>query len=274
LGIRNWQGYSFEPKLYEGYVDRTGVLLEDMAMAKKVNNAKKKKKNKTLTTEQNTSVGLQNLLGQDSQAATDLANRFFAEGSLGRVNEERPAAVQEYLDKYKAATEGYTAPELQAQREQAQRGIDTQYQTGLAQLAKQQARSGVRGAAAGAASRNMDRARMGEQQNLEQDIFIRNADEKQRRLGEYARSLEGARADELGRRKTNLDQLSGERAGSISTFLNSLNLGMQNKQANRDYQINRQMLNIAKRNARRSGGSPNYNAYAQGLAQANQNIYG
>lgn len=235
---------------------------------------KKKTKVKTPNTpEQDQSVRLQDLLGPGTQAATDLANRFFAEGSLGRVNEERPAAVQDYINRYQAGLEGYSSPELQAQREQAQRGIDTQYQTGLAQLAKAQARGGVRGAAAGAAQRNMNRARMGEQQNLEQDIFVRNADEKQRRLGEYARSLEGARADELDRRKFNLEQGASERAGGMGTFFESLKLGQQRQGADRDYQLNRRMLDIARRQSR-GGGSPNYSAYAQGLASANQNIYG
>ncbi len=242
-------------------------------MAKKVDAKKNKKKKTNLNQDQKTSVGIQEVLGPGTVAATDLANRFFGEGSLGRVNEIRPDAVQEYLDRYRSSLEGYTAPEMQAQREQAQRGIDTQYQTGLSQLAKQQARSGVRGAAAGAAARNMDRARMGEQQNLEQGLFVRNADERQRRLGEYATRLEGARTDELNRRQINLDQIAGERAGNLSTYFNTIGLAQQRQGADRDYQLNRQMLNIAKKRAR-GGGSPNYTGYTQGLSQLNQSIYG
>jgi hypothetical protein len=59
----------------------------------------------------------------------------------------------------------------------------------------------------------------------------------------------------------------------MGTFFESLKLGQQRQGADRDYQLNRRMLDIARRQSR-GGGSPNYSAYAQGLASANQNIYG
>ncbi len=225
--------------------------------------------------DQEASVRIQDLLGPDAQGATDLADRFFKEGSLGRVDESRPAAVQDYLNRYREGLGGYTGAEQQGQLEQAQRGIDTQYQTSLGQLAKAQARGGVRGAAATRQQSNLDRSRMGEQQNLQQDLLVRNADEKQKRLGEYAQSLEGARSDELDRRKLNLDQLASERAGSAGTYFNALDLGQQRRGADRDYKLNKEMLDIAKRSARRSGGGgPDYSAYANSLGTLQQNTYG
>ncbi len=231
-----------------------------------------------LTQEQKDSQAVQDLLGPDARGAKVISDNLYSEGSLGRLNEERPAAVQDYINRYYSGLEGYAAPELQGMREQAQRGIDNQYQQSLAQFAKSRARSGVRGAAAGATMRNLDRERIGQQQNLEQDLLVRNADEKQNRLGQYAGALEGARADEAERRRFNLGQLGTERAGQSDTYFNSLNLGLQRQGMADSKEISKKQLALARQAAKRRGGGggsqADYVGYTQGLQNSYNNIYG
>lgn len=230
-----------------------------------------------LTPQQQDSVAVQNLLGPDARGAEVLSNNLYSEGSLGRINEERPAAVQDYINRYYSGLEGYAAPELQAMREQGQANVDSQYQTNLAQMAKMAARNGVRGAAAGAQQNNLERARLGEQQNLEQQLFIKNADERQNRLKDYTGALEGARGDEAERRRYNLGQLAAERAGKSGTYFNALNLGLQRQGMADTKELSNKQLEIAKKSARRSGGGgvrQDYNGYAQGLQNASNSIYG
>lgn len=240
-------------------------------------NTKPKTQAPELTQEQQDSMAVQDLLGQDARGAKVLSDNLYSEGSLGRINEERPAAVQDYINRYYSGLEGYQAPELQGMREQAQQGIDRQYQQGLVQLAKNRARSGMRGAAAGATARNLDRERIGQQQNLEQQLFVRNADERQNRLGQYVGALEGARADEAERRRFNLGQLGSERAGNVGTYFNAINLGLQRQGMQDAKDISNKQLALARQAARRRGGGgqqADYVGYTQGLQNTYNNIYG
>lgn len=112
-------------------------------------------------------------------------------GTYGGQNAGR---LTDILNRMQSGLEGYAAPELQAFREQAQRGIDTSYYTRLRELQSAQARSNVRGASALAQQNNLLRGRTSDQQQLEQDLFIKNADERQRRLRDYAAEVESQRS--------------------------------------------------------------------------------
>lgn len=180
-------------------------------------------------------------------------------------NGGRSSDMQSVLDRHKAGLEGYTSAESQGFREQAQRGIDTQYKTGMAQSAVAQARGGVRGASAAAQNANLQRARMGEQQTLEQDLFVKNADEKQRRLSAYGDTLTGAEGDEYNRMmqsqtaysnllsnqetanrdssKYDLDRLMAERSGALSSVLTAADLKQQKDKQNKQFELWRQALN-------------------------------
>lgn len=193
-------------------------------------------------------------------AGNALMNKFLQPGALGRVSTEVPGGAQslerynrlqasadardpmqtDVLSRMKAGLGGYTSPEYQAQREQMTRGLDSNLQTSLGQLAKSQARGKVYGAAASAQQSNALRADQDSRNNLEQDLYIKNIDEMQRRLstyGEYGRGLnqeefdrrasatkgygdEAAklREDELERQKINLGQSNAELAAQIGAF--------------------------------------------------------
>ena len=251
------------------------------------------------TAAENTSIG--NLLGPNTEGATALSNRFFAEGSLGRMDymgaEQRgvsnryknvadqyasgaPSAdVQDIIGRYKSGLEGYSSQELTGMREQAMRGVDSQYATSSRRASMARAANGVRGPAAMAQQSQMDRERINAQSNMEQDLFVKNADEKQRRLGNYTNvvgnaenlayqrrneslgnygdSLAATRSDDVATKGYNDQKLADEKAGSYGTYFGALNVGLQNQGQAQDFALNNEYLQLAKKQYGKTRGSKN-----------------
>lgn len=230
------------------------------------------------------------LLGPNAAGAKQIAESFFPEGSLGRVEEgrsqeitdllgtlqgraqtagQRSAEMKDVIARMQSGLAGYNSAENQGFREQAQKGIDTQYKTGLAQLARAQARGGARGANAAAQVANANRERVAQQKDLEQGLFVKNADEVRSRLesygstlrgvegeefgrsraaqSDYTSALTGARAEELGRQESNLSRLAAERGGMADTYFNAIGLGETRQGADKAYDLGRRSLKIARR---------------------------
>jgi len=193
-------------------------------------------------------------------AGNALIGKFLQPGVLGRVNTnplgaeqrlERNNALQtEYgsrdpmqtdvLNRMQAGLGGYTSPEYQAQREQMMKGINSNMATSMSQLAKGQARGKVYGAASTAQQRNLITGTENSKNDLEQQLYVKNIDEMQRRLtdyGTYGRELTGEEYgrkseitknyndessrindQELERQKINLGQANAETAAQIGAF--------------------------------------------------------
>lgn len=265
----------------------------------------------------------QRLLGKNTRGASYIANKFFAPGSLGRVSEGvtydekgNPIRIdenQDVINRFKAlndlygrgpegrsteqkdvmsrmqsSLQGYEAPELLAMKEQAQGGIDTRYQTALRNFMQNQGRFGVRGASALAQQQNLERSRDQQQRELGRDIFIKGADEKQRRLedyGTYVKNLEGDEAGrartlgvdyattlqnmqtgELDRQKLNLQQLAAERAGQLGTYFETLGTGETRRSRRKGEKLAKRALDIMAQSVGAgmgAGGGPDYQAYLQ-----------
>jgi hypothetical protein len=139
-----------------------------------------------------------NYAGRRSSDMSDLLGRYktrMGQFGIGK----RSADMADIVGRFKAGLEGYTSPEYQGFREQAERGINSQYATDKRSAMGSMARSGIRGASAGAQMRNMERNRLAQQQQLEQDLFLKSADEKQRRLGAFSQFMRGLEGEEYGR---------------------------------------------------------------------------
>lgn len=256
-----------------------------------------KKPNATLTPEQQKTKSINDLLGPGVEGASALSEKLFGEGSLGRlgymgqegrgitdmykniaqsyISGQPSQPMQDVLSRYKSSLAGYSAPEVQGQREQAQRQIDAQYQTEASALKRAQAQSGVRGAAGTAQMMNLNRSRIGQQGQLEQDLFVKNADEMQRRLGEYGSALSnvenqtyarqqdalgkyrdqyaGVRADDVATKGYNDQKVADEMAGRYGALFGGLNLNLQNRGQAEDFVLNNEYLNIAKKKYGSSG---------------------
>lgn len=150
-------------------------------------------------------------------AGNALAEKYLPDGSLGRVSTEIPGQ-SEYLAQLKAGLGGYTSPEYQAQREQMMQGINSNTQTGLAELAKAQARGKVYGAASSAQQANLLTGAQNSKNDLEQKLMVQNIDESQKRLNNYGAQNAAAQAANLEREKLNLGQMDAEKAAQIGAF--------------------------------------------------------
>lgn len=169
-----------------------------------------RKKHKNVKHEINDEEALNNVFGEEGlRAGRAIGNKFFAPGSLGHVDPnlsnspyssdsnlaqtramaamygQRDPMQGDVLNRMKSGLEGYTAPEYQAQREQMERGLNSQFATASSQLAKAQAQGKVYGAAGAAQRANLIQGTSDKKNELEQDLYIKNIDEKQKRLGEY-----------------------------------------------------------------------------------------
>lgn len=127
----------------------------------------------------------------------DFRNRS-TPGSPGYVG-ARSGDITDIINRFKGGLEGYSAAENQALRESAMRGINDQYATDSYSRQQQAARSGIRGGALGAQMAALDRARERDRAQLEQDIFLKNADEKQSRLKDFTAFMRGLEDTEYGR---------------------------------------------------------------------------
>lgn len=160
--------------------------------------------------------------------------------NLYNSTQGRASEQTDVMNRMQAGLGGYTSPEYQAQREQMQRGLNSNMATSSSALARSQARGKVYGAAASAQQGNLIRGAQDTKDNLEQDLMIKNIDEMDRRnlqYGEYGRQLnqeefdrradatkgygdEGAniRNETLDREKINLGQSNATLASQIGAY--------------------------------------------------------
>ena len=192
-----------------------------------------------LTPEQQRQKALASLYGKEgTNAGNAFIGQYLQPGVLGRVD-TNIEGKDDIMNRYKAGLGGYTAPEYQAQREQMSRGLNSNLQTNLGQLAKAQARGKVYGAAASAQQANALTGAQQSKDNLEQDLMVKNIDEQQKRLGEYSAQQGNFNQQGLERQKINLGQANAETAAQTSAFQTIAGLGLtkaQNKQTNSIYE--------------------------------------
>lgn len=191
---------------------------------------------------------------------------LFGNNALGRVGEQRSGAISnilnqrqanmtrsgdiaEILAQRKAQLQGYTPEEQQAMREQNTAEIYRNQSAGARDLARQQARSGVRGALGAAQQSAFQQATQAQLADQERQLFLSNIAEKRGALDKFEGStrtqeqferegldrLEGStrttEADELARLQYNLDQLAREKAGMLTTEFGYGGLGAQDRAA-------------------------------------------
>jgi len=258
-------------------------------------------------TEQKKNEAVNKLLGPGIEGASALAEKLFPEGSLGRMEFVGPegreivqrykgiadryasgqpsADLQDIMNRYKAGLEGYNSQELNAMREESLQGINADVAAQQRALQKAQARSGVRGAAGVAQLAGVGRQGVNARGNLERDLFIKNADERQRRLGEYSGLVQGVeqqgyerslgslgqyenaygnlRAEDVRTKQYNDQKVADELAGRYGTIFGGLNLGLAQQAQAEDFALNQEYLDIAKKRygTTRKPGSSQGNPY-------------
>lgn len=219
----------------------------------------KKNKNKGGKIKDPTQRAIAQMYGNESvNAAGALTGLLMPKGALGEVDTNVPGAesiTQDYQglqNKYanrddtqnevmaglKSGLGGYTSPEYQAQREQMMRGMNSNFATGLGQLAKSQARGKVYGAAASAQQANAITGQQQSKDNLEQDLMVKNIDEKQRRLTEYGKYGQDLTQSEFDRQSGALNDSTTAKMKLGDRNLDRQKINMGNRQAELGSQMN------------------------------------
>ena len=194
--------------------------------------------------------GANELIGKGRDFGKELGDRYYSPGSLGRLGTDRSpdeldaierlkaaadkattrsGDVSDLLGRRKAGLEGYDAPEMQGMREAMGREITRGGATAAAELRRAQGVARTRGAGAAAQAANLQRSLQQGRTDLEQDLFVKNADEKQRRLAEYENSLRGIEGEEFGRGQATRQDLINQYnyQGGVDQYRNEYNLGQQ-----------------------------------------------
>ena len=205
------------------------------------------------------------LVGKYGAGASGLVDRFFAPGSMGRVDESRSGEITGILDQLsavrdtygipgknrsaelsanlsslKSQAEGYTSEEYQGLREQQRRGTESAYNTQNAAANRSIVRNRLTGSQAALMKDKAQRDRAEAQARNEQDLMIRGADEKYRRTGEYGSTLRGVEDTEYNRmRETSSDY--ADRLGNV-----------------RDDELKRRLINLDQVNAEKAGQAGTY----------------
>lgn len=219
-------------------------------------------------------------------AGNALINKFLQPGALGRVDENLAGSEQslgrygelqkkastrdpmqdEVLGRMKGGLDGYTSQQYQAQREQMQRGIQSNAATSMSQLARAQARGKVYGAAGVAQQQNLLQNAQNTKDNMEQDLYVKNIDEMRSRnleYGQYGRGLQDEefsrqaaatkaygdeenrlRQEELERQKINLGQTNSELAAQIGAFTGAAGTALSQKNTRESNKISREGIRM------------------------------
>lgn len=108
--------------------------------------------------------------------------------------------IEDVIKRFQGGLEGYSSAENAAMREASERGLDNTAANQRYQRERSNAAGRVRGGAAQAGMGQIDQDRIRAQQGLEQDLFIKNADEKYSRLQDYGALMRDVDATNYNRR--------------------------------------------------------------------------
>jgi hypothetical protein len=220
-------------------------------------------------------------IGEDFNTSAGLYDNIFGFGDLPRIQDQfaqdtedslskrreysdprsaafagrRSGDISDILGKLKGGLDGYSAAENNALSEQMNRNVDTDLSNTLAKLKSSNASNMVLGGAAVAREDGARAAADKTRAQNEQDLFVKNVDEKQNRLNNYSgqvsaaennesakgqeaianyeKMLADARANSLGIQAQNIELEKADRAarvGAIGGFADMI----QNRRAERN----------------------------------------
>lgn len=157
------------------------------------------------------------------------------QGAQGRTGEDA-----DILGRMQAGLGGYTSAENQAYLEAAKEGLDQQYSSQMRDLQKMRGRGGV----TAGMERELARDTMRGQQDLQRDVFLRNADEKQNRLqsyGSYLGNVQGAEAQRRGQYGSALGSAEAARAGRMDAYGQYMRGAQQDEESRKQSHFGRMM---------------------------------
>ncbi|MES2945169.1 MAG: hypothetical protein V4772_20070, partial [Pseudomonadota bacterium] len=154
-----------------------------------------------------------------------------AEGSMGRLTDERKAEMNELLAKQKAGMDGMTPAEMLAAREQGTSDINKQLATNMQQFGDMAAGNGIRGgSAAGLQMQALGQAQE-ESGTLARKLIMDNVAQKNIAMDRYGQTLGQQQGVGLGIQDSNNQSANAEKlarelaAGNYTSTLDSYRSG-------------------------------------------------
>jgi hypothetical protein len=257
----------------------------------------------------------------DMSKSSDMYNKNFP-GPLGRLNAGRTQESANYLDllssfadpnnasyagnrslemrdtvgRMKSGLDGYTGQEYQGMREQQARDTDQNFMTSRAQLARGQNNYRTGNTQKSAQLLELSKAFGQKRADLEQDLFVKSADEKQRRLEtfgkflgdtettefnrgrdartDYGTNMVGMQNKETDNAKFNLGQEKADNATRIGTIMANIGIVESKRNARRQAKLARENMASNERAAGRSGGGGGGGFDLAGYMSAINGAYG
>lgn len=172
-------------------------------------------------------------LAADTAAGYANADKYGigAEGSMGRLNDERKAEIDELLAKQKAGMDGMTPQEMQAAREQGVSGINGQLSTNLSMLGDIAAGNGVRGGSAVGLQMGALNQAQTASGALSRQLILDNIAQKNIAMDRYGNTLQTQQGVGLGIQDSNNQSANAEKlarelaAGNYSSTIDSYRSG-------------------------------------------------
>lgn len=280
--------------------DETETRLSAKQKGKMAARKKKKDKGKNKTPNAKTASTEENIAsaGQISDAALDKGRQIadeFAPASSIPTTPEMQAFLNQLLQVFQqgqqytgreeqalgaleAGLSGFTPQEMTAIREGQQEEVNRQRMANERAILEQGARQRLRGAAAGAAQRNLGFQTQQQMGNLEQQLLVQNAQEAQKRkeaFGSLVGLTERNRADRTGAfgslyggalsqeemaRMIREQSRGGTALAGAGMFAGLIGgqeaLDLQKKNAEDSRRLNEQLIKIAQQNANRTYSAP------------------
>ena len=165
----------------------------------------------------NIAAGQKVLRETDFKEGLKFGKEQIGEGSLGRLGGDPD--IEAALQIRRQALGGLTGAEQQAQRDVATQRIQAQTQGARRQLAASQARSGVRGATAGAQQSEILGQGIDATRQFEQNLFLQNRQAQQSAAGQLLGDVTDVRQFDLG-------QAAREKLAQLQTGLGFQQLGV------------------------------------------------
>lgn len=171
-----------------------------------------------IASKQNTPTGptASEQVQSDFKNGLGFAKEVIGDGSLGRLGSNTD--LKSVINQKRKLAQGLTGSEVAGQRSQAENSINASTEQARRRLASAQARSGVRGATAGAQQANIIGQGIQAQQNFQQNLIQNNRNAQLEGLNSLESSVSGVA-------QFDISQAAKEKLGQLSTSLNLAGLG-------------------------------------------------
>jgi hypothetical protein len=189
---------------------------------------------------------MKSTLGPGYTAGLGVASKFLPDSLAAHVDTNPSAADTTVLGQFQDLSKGLSADQYQATREQQAKGLQSDLNTQMANLAKSQAQTRTYGAAAGAQQANALRADSEKRADLEQQDKLANVGLINQGVQNYAGALKGQEDTTFEKQKYNAGNDMALASSRLGVVMNTASLAQTNQSTKDEEEIQKEMIAAAK----------------------------